>query len=86
MNIKKIMEEVEQTVQIHDSYIGIDLVSYDDEGFVMDVKLYQLEKFMGLSELAGIINKVLKKHDTKLTGLKMKHTKEVSAQIKKLLK
>lgn len=84
-NIEKIMDEVKQTVQIHDSGIGIDLVSHDD-GIVMEVKLYQIDKFMGLTELASIINKVLKRHETYLKGLHMKKTKEANDQIKKLLK
>lgn len=86
MNIDKIMEEVKQTVRIHDSDIGIDFISSDERGIKMKVELYKIDKFMGLSEVAVIVNKVLKRHNTQLTGLSMKHNKEISAQIKKLLK
>ncbi len=86
MNIDKIMEEVKQTVRIHDSDIGIDFISSDERGIKMKVELYKIDKFIGLSEVAVIVNKVLKRHNTKLTGLSMKHNKEISAQIKKLLK
>jgi hypothetical protein len=75
MDIKRIMEEVNAHVHIHDNGIDIEYISHDKKGFEMDIKLHHMDKFLGMSEVARIINKALKKHKTCLKGLSMKTNK-----------
>ena len=65
------MDEVIKTLYIKDSTIGVNLVEYDDKGITMRIKIYDMTKFLGLTVIAGIINKVLKKYNTKLKGLSL---------------
>ena len=69
MSIKDIIEEVQDTVAIQDSGIGIEFISNEDDGLVMKVKIYHIDKFLGLNNIGKIINKVLIKYGLKLKSL-----------------
>jgi len=69
MNLKEIIEEVQAAIAIQDSGIGIEFISNDDDGLVMKVNIYHIDKFLGLTNIAKIINKVLKRYHLKLKSL-----------------
>ena len=75
MDIKRIMEEVNAYIHIHDDGVDIEYTSHDNNGFEMEIKLRHMDKFLGMSEVARIINKALKKYETSLKGLSMKTNK-----------
>jgi len=84
MDIKKIIEEVNAYVHIHDNGIDIEYKSHDKNGFDMNIKLYHMDKFLGMSEVSKIINKALKKYDVKLKGLSMGINKAQRKQMRDL--
>ena len=69
MNIKEIVEEVKTVVAIQDSGIGIEFISNEDDGLIMKVHIYHIDKFLGLDSISKIINKVLKRYGLKLKSL-----------------
>ena len=69
MDIDEIVQQVQATVAIQDSGIGIQFISNEEDGLVMKVKIYHIEKFLGLNNISKIINKVLKKYGLKLKSL-----------------
>lgn len=73
MNIDEIMAVVQSTVKIHESCVGIEFIEYNDKGFVMGLKFYSIEKILGVTEVASIINRVLKKYNTQLISLECKN-------------
>ena len=64
-----IIQEVRTTVAIHDSGIGIEHISTEEDGLVMSVKIYHIDKFLVLNIISKIINKVLIKYGLKLKSL-----------------
>ena len=69
MDINEIVQQVQATVAIQDSGIGIEFISNEDDGLVMKVKIYHIDKFLGLNIISKIINKVLIKYGLKLKSL-----------------
>ena len=67
--MEEIMEEVSEALKIHDSGIGVELLHQDDRGLSMRIKIYELDKFLGFTRIAEIINKVLAKYDTRVISL-----------------
>jgi len=73
MEIKDIMNHVNESIHLHDSTIHIEYVSHDDDGLVMQVIiLTHADKFMGLKNIAKIINRTLNKYNLKLKSLSLK--------------
>jgi hypothetical protein len=72
MDIKDIMRDVNTLVHNYDSGIGIEYISKDERGLHMQVLIFNMDKFLGLSEIAKIINRALKPHKLKLVSLKLK--------------
>lgn len=72
MEIKDIMLEVNKGVYLHDSDIYIEYVSHEDNKFDMQVIILNLDKFLGLKNIAVIINRTLSKYGFKLNKLSLK--------------
>lgn len=73
MEIKDIMDHVNESIHLHDPSIHIEYVSHDDDGLVMQVIiLIHADKFMGLKNIAKIINRTLNKYNLKLKSLSLK--------------
>lgn len=72
MDIKDIMQDVNALVHNYDSGIGIEYISKDEHGLHMQVLIFNIDKFLGLSEIAKIINRALKPHKLELVSLKLK--------------
>ena len=72
MDIKEIMQDVNALVHNYDSGIAIEYVGEDEIGLHMQVLILNLDKFLGLSEIAKIINRALKPHNLILVSLKLK--------------
>lgn len=86
MSKDNLLEEIRQLVNIHDSNLGIDILFDKDNNLELEVKLYQIDKFMGLSELANLIKKVTNKYDINIKSIGLKKNKETDKQIKLYLK
>jgi len=68
------MQDINALVHNYDSGINIEYVDIDENGLHMQVLILNLEKFLGLSEIAKIINRALKPHDLNLASLKLKNS------------
>ena len=71
-NIEKIMNHVNGIVHLHDSSIDIEYLREEDNGLHMQVIILNLDKFLGLNEIAKIINRALKKFNLELITLSLK--------------
>ena len=76
MNTDEMMAEVEKTLKIHDSGIGVELTEQDDRGLAMRIKIYHIDKFLGFIRISEIINKVLNKYGTQLVSLTLSKKKK----------
>ena len=81
--MEEIMAEVAEVLKIHDSGIGVELLEQTDQGLSMRIIMYEIDKFLGFTRIAEIINKVLAKHDTRVISLTLNKKKSESRYIKK---
>jgi hypothetical protein len=66
------MNHVNGIVHLHDSSIDIEYLREEDNGLHMQVIILNLDKFLGLNEIAKIINRALKKFNLELITLSLK--------------
>jgi len=72
MDIEEIMQDVNSLIHNYDAGIGIKFVKKDEQGLHMEVLIFNLDKFLGLSEISNIIKRALKPYNLTLVSLKLK--------------
>lgn len=72
MEINELMKIVNNYIHIHDSTINIEFLSKNGKNYTMAVNILDLDKFLGLEEIATLINKCISKYGLHLNYLYLK--------------
>lgn len=72
MEINELMKIVNKYVHVYDSTINIEFLSKNGKNYTMAVSILDLDKFLGLEEIASLINKCISKYGLYLSYLYLK--------------